>query len=110
MCASYVSFIGTWILTNEPPGKPCIYRQLLPIKTKDVQIFFTEVGFSGYTFSHKYYTGTSAFDTTWNKNLTSPGILQVRMLEWVAFPFSRGSSQPRVRTQVSLIARGFFTS
>ena len=23
------------------------------------------------------------------------GILQVRILEWVAFPFSRGSSQPR---------------
>ena len=38
------------------------------------------------------------------------GILQARMLEWVAFPFSRGSSQPRDRTQVSLIAGGFFTS
>ena len=24
-----------------------------------------------------------------------PGILQARILEWVAFPFSRGSSQPR---------------
>ena len=23
------------------------------------------------------------------------GILQARILEWVAFPFSRGSSQPR---------------
>ena len=31
------------------------------------------------------------------------GILQARILEWVAFPFSRGSSQPRDRTQVSLI-------
>ena len=29
------------------------------------------------------------------------GILQVRILEWVAFPFSRGSSQPRDQTQVS---------
>jgi len=28
----------------------------------------------------------------------------------VAFPFSRGSSQPRNRTQVSHIAGGFFTS
>ena len=28
----------------------------------------------------------------------------------VAFPFSRGSSQPRDRTQVSHIAGGFFTS
>ena len=29
---------------------------------------------------------------------------------WVAFPFSRGSSQPRDQTQVSQIAGGFFTS
>ena len=38
------------------------------------------------------------------------GSLQARILEWVAFPFSRGSSQPRDWTQVSHIAGGFFTS
>ena len=38
------------------------------------------------------------------------GILQARILEWVAFPFSRGSSQPRDETQVSRIAGGFFIS
>ena len=38
------------------------------------------------------------------------GILQARILEWVAFPFSRGSSQPRGRTQVARIVDGFFTS
>ena len=32
------------------------------------------------------------------------GIHQARILEWAAFPFSRGSSQPRDRTQVSHIA------
>ena len=37
------------------------------------------------------------------------GIFQARILEWVAFPFSRGSSQPRGRTQISRIAGGFFT-
>ena len=37
------------------------------------------------------------------------GILQARILEWVAVLFSRGSSQPRYRTQVSRIAVGFFT-
>ena len=41
---------------------------------------------------------------------TVHGILQARILEWVAFPFSRGSSQPRDRTQVSRIAGRFFTS
>ena len=36
-------------------------------------------------------------------------ILQARILEWVAIPFSRGSSWPRGRTQVSHIAGGFLS-
>ncbi|MES7760928.1 hypothetical protein U6J64_12300, partial [Cutibacterium acnes] len=32
-----------------------------------------------------------------------------RILEWVAYPFSSGSSQPRNQTGVSCIAGGFFT-
>ena len=39
----------------------------------------------------------------------SVGILQVRILESVVMPSSRGSSQPRIQTQVSCIAGGFFT-
>ena len=35
------------------------------------------------------------------------GILQARILEWVALPFSRGSSQPRDWTQVSCTSGGF---
>ena len=38
------------------------------------------------------------------------GILQARILEWVAFLFSRGSSQPSDWTQVSCIAGIFLTS
>ena len=41
---------------------------------------------------------------------TVHGILQARILEWVAFPFSRGSSQPRDQTQVSCVAGRFFTA
>ena len=37
------------------------------------------------------------------------GVIQARILEWVAIPFSRGSSQLRDRTQVSRIAGRFFT-
>ena len=37
------------------------------------------------------------------------GISQARILEWVAMPSSRGSSQARDRSQVSCIAGGFFT-
>ena len=39
----------------------------------------------------------------------SMGILQARILEWVAMPYSKGSSQSRDWTQVSHIAGGFFT-
>ena len=33
-----------------------------------------------------------------------------RILEWVAYPFTSRSSQPRNRTRVSCVAGGFFTS
>ena len=38
-----------------------------------------------------------------------PGLLQARILEWVAIPFSRGSFQPRDWTWVSCIGGRFFT-
>ena len=53
--------------------------------------------------------------TLWHLTDYSPpgssvhGILQARILEWVAIPFSRGSSQPRDQTQVFCIAGRFFT-
>ena len=43
-------------------------------------------------------------------NYTVHGILQARVLEWAAFPFSRGSSQRRDWTQVSHIAGRFFAN
>ena len=46
------------------------------------------------------------FVTPW----TVYGIPQAIIMEWVAFPFSRGFSQPRDQTQVSHIAGEFFTS
>ena len=38
------------------------------------------------------------------------GLLQAKILEWVAISFSRRSSQPRDQTQVSYIAGRFFTN
>ena len=51
---------------------------------------------------------------TWLSDCSLPGscvheILQVRTLEWVAIPFSRGSSKSRDRTWVSCIAGRFLT-
>ena len=52
------------------------------------------------------------FVTPWSVACQAPlfmGILQARILEWVAMPSSKGSSQPRDQTQVSHIAGRFFT-
>ena len=52
------------------------------------------------------------FVTPWTVVCQAPpslGILQARIVEWDVMPSSRGSSQPRDRTQVSCIAGGFFT-
>ena len=51
------------------------------------------------------------FATPWTAARQAPlsvGILQARILEWVAMPSSRGSSRPRDQTQVSRIAGRFF--
>ena len=55
----------------------------------------------------KSLSGVQFFATPY---YTVHGILQARILEWVAFPFSKGSSQTRDRTKVSRIAGGFFTN
>ena len=47
-------------------------------------------------------------DSVTRQSPLSLGILQARILEWVAFPFFSGSFQPRDQTHVSLIAGGFF--
>ena len=52
------------------------------------------------------------FAVPWTVACQTPlpmGILQLRLLAWVAMPSSRGSSQSRDQTQVSLIVGGFFT-
>ena len=38
------------------------------------------------------------------------GILQIRILKWVAIPSYKGSAQSRDQTQISCIAGGFFTT
>ena len=56
---------------------------------------------------------TQLCPTLWNPMDCNPsgssvhGILQARILEWVAMPSSRGSSWPRVWTHISCIGRGF---
>ena len=55
------------------------------------------------------YTVKSESHSVVSNSLLAHGLFQARILEWVAIPFSRGSSQPRDWTQVSCIAGRFFT-
>ena len=58
-----------------------------------------------------YHWTTSRGKEEWNLLSRVRLFVTVRgILQWVAFPFSRWSSQPRDRTQVSRIAGRFFTS
>ena len=54
------------------------------------------------------YRGVKVKVVPGSMGYTVHGILQSRILKWVAFPFSRGSFQPRGQTQVSGIAGGSF--
>ena len=59
-----------------------------------------------------HFIRVQLFATPWTAPCQAPlsiGILQARIMEWVAMPSSRGSSQPRDWTQVSHIAGRFFT-
>ena len=63
-----------------------------------------------YHLSHQGIPHLVVSDSLQPMDYTVHGILQARILEWVAISFSRESPQPRDWTQVSCIAGGFFTS
>ena len=65
--------------------------------------------------SVQFSSVTQSCPTLWDPVDCSPpgssvhGILQARIPEWVVIPLSKGSSQPRDRTQVSCVVGRFFT-
>ena len=80
---SPVSCIVGGFFTTEPPGKPS----------------------DGMKVKVKSLSRVRLFATPWTVAYSSiHGILQARILEWVAISFSKGSSRPRDRTWVSSIA------
>ena len=78
-------------------------QQILTIKCNS----YLALRFLYWKWKWKSLSRVWLFGTPWT---TVRGILQARILEWVAFPFSRVSSWPRDRTQVSPIAGRFFTN
>ena len=84
----------------------CVNFDKFQLYIMDLYIFYHVL--CAYSLS-----GVRLFVTSWTITSQAPlsmGILQARILEWVAMPSSRGSSQPRDCTQASRIAGGFFTS
>ena len=81
-------------LASEPPGKPTVILWLCKGESESHSVVSNPLRLNPMDCS---LPGSSVH-----------GILQARILEWVAVPFSRGSSQPRDQTQVSRIAGGFF--
>ena len=74
-----------------------------------ISSFFSFLNKMSVSFSTKESESESCcvmYDSLWPHGLVHR-ILQARILEWVAFPFSRESSQPKDGTQVSHIACWF---
>ena len=87
---------------QEDFGWVCVYNLLLKTILSSCM---------GSCFSHAWLCVTPW--TTAHQAPLSMGILQARILEWIAMPFPRGSSQPRIKP-ASLVppalAGGLFTT
>ena len=80
----------------------------LPQLLQPTEMYFSEL--QHLLYNHLLKVAQSCPSLCNLKDYTVHGILQARILECVAFPFSRGSSQPRDQIQVSCIAGRFFTN
>ena len=96
-------------LMNGEEKAMCVHSEIWLTEKKEV------MPFAGTSVNEGKMKVPVAQPTLWDPMDGSPpgssvrGILLARIREWVAIPFSRGSSWPRDWTQVSCIAGEFFT-
>ena len=95
------------IFENNPHILKCMWHQLCNVPDSTPIPFISEWQNQDIHL-HESESRSVVSDPLWPHGLY--GIIQVRILEWVAIPFSRGSSQPSNWTLVSCIAGGLFTS
>ena len=129
---SYLGWGKTHPWSSLPPNSWKMLTTNLPgnwIVKEQCSFCWLEIGWEGQwsrvisgAYPRKHWLGATGSFSLWKGKpcsrvrLSDPvddtihGILQARIQQRVAFPFSRGSSQSRDRTQVSCIAGGFFTS
>ena len=92
-----------------PPSYPNHLPKGLPPNTITLRLSFEQMNLVSEWVSEWVIEAAQLCPTLCDPMDCSPpgssvhGILQARILEWVTIPFSRGSSQPRNRTQVSCI-------
>ena len=101
MCL-FLTLCPQWVLSlNKGP----VTAGFLPILLTDV---FPSIWSLTGTCTHVRCVASVVSDSLWPVGCSPPGssvcgVLQARMLEWVAMPFSRGSSQPRDETRLCLL-------
>ena len=106
-CFTYSSN-GKWTETENAVSREICKYSRAPLEVWNTKIQRKKKGKScAKSLSHVWFFATPC--TTARQVPLLMGILQARILEWFAMPFSRVSLQPRDRTQVSHIAGRFFT-
>ena len=109
-----------------PVNLPCKNEKWKWNSLSRVRLFVTPRTIQSMKFSRPKYWSRYPFpslgDRTFPTQGSNPGLPHCRILyqlshkgsprilEWVAYPFSKGSSQPRNRTGVSCLVDGFFTN
>ena len=83
-------------------GNLLLLQQIFPTQESNQALLYCR--WILYQLSYQGIPKVKVKVTQWCLTLREPmdcivyGILQIRILEWVTFPFSRGSSQPRGQT------------
>ena len=102
-------FVNKVSLKHKPV---CLLKEnwwvIMHYKSRIKLLQLIQYGQQKWKWKWKLLSRVQLFVTPWT--ITVHGILQTRILEWIAIPFSRGSSWLRNQPGVSCIAEGSFTS
>ena len=94
-------------LPGESHGQTSLVTEQSDVTEHIHKITFIYPAISTYMHAQSCQTLCDSMDCS-PPGSSVPGIFQAKILDWVAIPFSRGSSQPRGQTQVSCAAGWFF--
>ena len=106
---------GTGSINLSPPGHLRLSLSTYSNKKTSIGQTWKQPGEGASRHNSLVCRAAKSENVNWDPMDWSPpgssihGILQARILKWVAIPFSRGSSQPRDWTQVSCIVGRFFS-